>query len=227
MRSAAGQASNLISGAVLTVTFTAFMFAERAWFPVKLDRILGDPARGARILRIVRSITRRVNRYLLVKSAISLATALLIWMIFRAAGLELAGAVAMLTFILNFIPTIGSIIATVIAVVLTLAQTGDPTLTLLIGGLCTLVQFVIGNVLDPVLLGQTLRLSSFGIILSLAFWGAIWGIAGAFLAVPIMVAGMIVCAHIPWLRPIAVLLSHEGLPDEDDTHPPESLRDAA
>ena len=88
MRSAAGQASNLISGAVLTVTFTAFMFAERAWFPVKLDRILGDPARGARILRIVRSITRRVNRYLLVKSAISLATALLIWMIFRAAGLE-------------------------------------------------------------------------------------------------------------------------------------------
>ena len=78
-----------------------------------------------------------------------------------AAGL-IAGAVAMLTFILNFIPTIGSIIATVIAVVLVLAQTGDPTLTLVIGGACTLVHFVIGNVLDPLLLGQTLRLSSFG-----------------------------------------------------------------
>jgi predicted PurR-regulated permease PerM len=227
MRSAAGQASNLISGAVLTVTFTAFMFAERAWFPIKLERILGDPVRSGRVLHIVRSITRRVNRYLLVKSGISLVTALLIWAIFRAAGIELAGAVAMLTFILNFIPTLGAIIATVIAVVLVLAQTGDPTQTLLIGGACTAVQFVIGNVLDPLLLGQTLRLSSFGIILSLAFWGAIWGIAGAFLAVPIMVAAMIVCAHIPWLRPIAVLLSHEGLPDDGETQSPEPLRDAA
>ena len=86
---------------------------------------------------------------------------------------------------------------------------------------------VIGNVLDPVLLGQTLRLSSFGIILSLAFWGAIWGIAGMFLAVPIMVAAMIICAHIPWLRPIAILLSHEGLPDQDETEDESQHLDAA
>ena len=50
---------------------------------------------------------------------------------------------------------------------------------------------------------------------ALAFWGAIWGIAGMFLAVPIMVAMMIVCAHIPWLRPVAIMLSREGLPDDD------------
>ncbi|WP_374632201.1 AI-2E family transporter [Paracoccus sp. (in: a-proteobacteria)] len=226
MRSAAGQASNMISGAVLTATFTGFMFAERAWFPIKVERLAGDPMRAHQVLSIVGSIMRRVNRYLVVKSAISLVTAGLVWTIFRMAGLELAGAIAMLTFILNFIPSIGSIIATVIAAVLVLAQTGDPATTLLIGGLCTVVQFLIGNVLDPVLLGQTLRLSSFGIILSLAFWGAIWGIAGMFLAVPIMVAGMIICAHIPWLRPIAVLLSHEGLPDQDEPEEPQHL-DAA
>ena len=173
------------------------------------------------------SIMRRVNRYLVVKSAISMVTAGLVWTIFRAAGLELAGAIAMLTFILNFIPSIGSIIATMIAAVLVLAQTGDPTTTLLIGGLCTVVQFLIGNILDPLLLGQTLRLSSFGIILSLAFWGAIWGIAGMFLAVPIMVAAMIICAHIPWLRPIAILLSHEGLPDQDETEDESQHLDAA
>lgn len=225
MRSAAGQASNLISGAVLTLTFTGFMFAERTWFPIKIERLAGDGIRARQVLSIIGSIARRVNRYLVVKSAISMVTAGLVWTIFRTAGLELAGAIAMLTFILNFIPSIGSIIATVIAAVLVLAQTGDPTTTLLIGGLCTVVQFLIGNVLDPLLLGQTLRLSSFGIILSLAFWGAIWGIAGMFLAVPIMVAGMIICAHIPWLRPIAVLLSHEGLPDQDD--PEEQHLDAA
>ncbi len=225
MRSAAGQASNLISGAVLTLTFTGFMFAERTWFPIKIERLAGDGIRARQVLSIIGSIARRVNRYLVVKSAISMVTAGLVWTIFRTAGLELAGAIAMLTFILNFIPSIGSIIATVIAAVLVLAQTGDPTTTLLIGGLCAVVQFLIGNVLDPLLLGQTLRLSSFGIILSLAFWGAIWGIAGMFLAVPIMVAGMIICAHIPWLRPIAVLLSHEGLPDQDD--PEEQHLDAA
>lgn len=213
MRSAAGQASNLISGAVLTVTFTAFMFAERVWFPIKLERILENPVRTGQVMDIILSITRRINRYLVVKSAISLVTAALIWTIFRAAGLDLAGPIAMLTFILNFIPSIGSIIATVIATGVVLAQTGEPGVTVLVGGLCATVQFTIGNVLDPLLLGQTLRLSSFGIILALAFWSAVWGIAGAFLAVPIMVACMIICAHIPWLRPIAIMLSHEGLPD--------------
>ncbi len=69
------------------------------------------------------------------------------------------------------------------------------------------------------LMGRALRLSSFGIIMSLAFWGVIWGIPGMFLAVPIMVAVMIVCSHTPGLRPFAILLSREGLPDTetDDT----------
>lgn len=89
-----------------------------------------------------------------------------------------------------------------------------------------MVQFLIGNILDPLLLGQTLRLSSFGIILSLAFWGAIWGIAGMFLAV-LTVAAMIICAHIPWLRPIAILLSHEGSPDQDETEDESQHLDAA
>ena len=112
--------------------------------------------------------------------------------------------------------TFGSIhlFATLIAVVLTYVLTTDLTTTIIVAVGCTAVQFIIGNILDPWLLGQTLRLSSFGIILSLAFWGAIWGIPGMFLAVPIMVAVMIVCAHIPWLRPVAVMLSREGHPDD-------------
>ncbi|MTH78735.1 AI-2E family transporter [Paracoccus aestuariivivens] len=215
LRTAASQASNLISGSVLILTFVGFMFSERIWFPIKIERLTGNQARADNVLRIIYSIMRRVNRYLVVKAAISAVTAALIWVIFRATSLELAGAMATLTFILNFIPTIGSIIATVIAIVVVLAQTGDPTITIVIGGACTAVHFLIGNIFDPVLLGQTLRLSSFGIVLSLAFWGAIWGIAGTFLAVPIMVAVMIVCNHIPWLRPVAIMLSHEGLPEEE------------
>jgi hypothetical protein len=77
------------------------------------------------------------------------------------------------------------------------------------------VQFTNGSVIDPMLMGRALRLSSFGIIISLAFWGAVWGIPGMFLSVPIMVGLMIVCSHVPALRPVAILLSREGLPEED------------
>ncbi|UXU73884.1 MULTISPECIES: AI-2E family transporter [unclassified Paracoccus (in: a-proteobacteria)] len=219
LRSAAAQASNLISGSVLTLTFVGFMFSERVWFPIKIERLTRNPDDARQILETIHRIMRRVNRYLVVKAAISAVTAALIWTIFRLWGLELAGAVAMLTFVLNFIPALGSIIATVLSVAMVLAQTGDPTTTLAVGGAVAGVQFVIGNILDPMLLGQTLRLSSFGIVLSLAFWGAVWGIAGTFLAVPIMVGVMIVCAQIPWLRPVAIMLSQEGVPEADPPGP--------
>ena len=228
IRSLAGQASGLLSGSVLVILFVGFMFAEQVWFPTKIERLTGDPEKALQVRRIIASIMHRVNRYLVVKTAVSAVTGSAVWAIFRFSGLELAGAVALLTFILNFIPSVGSIIATVITAILAFVLSGDTTLTLLVAVACTLVQFIIGNVLDPMLLGQTLRLSSFGIILSLAFWGAVWGVPGMFLAVPIMVALMIVCAHIPWLRPVAVLLSREGLPDDgssDDAPPapPSSL----
>lgn len=214
IRSLASQASGVLSGSVLVILFVGFMFAEQIWFPVKMERLTGDRERALQVRRIISSIMHRVNRYLVVKTAVSAVTALFVWLIFKIAGLNLAGPIALITFSLNFIPSIGSIIATVIAGVLTFVLSGDLTLSAIITASCTAVQFCIGNVLDPMLLGQTLRLSSFGIILSLAFWGAIWGIPGMFLAVPIMVALMIVCAHIPWLRPMAVLLSREGLPDD-------------
>lgn len=215
LRSAAGQASNLISGSVLVVIFVGFMFGERSWFPIKIERLTGNPARASEILAIMHSITRRVNRYLVVKAAINAVTAMLIWLVMRLAGLELAGAVATLTFILKFIPTIGSIIASVIAAAVVLAQTGTLGMTLGIGASIAAVHFLIGNFFEPAALGQTLRLSPFGIVLALAFWGAIWGLAGTFLAVPIMVAIMIICSHIAWLRPLAVMLSQEGLPEEE------------
>lgn len=215
LRSLAGQASGLLSGSLLVILFVGFMFAERSWLPLKVERLTGDPAQAVRIRLITASIMRRVNRYLVVKTFVSALTGMAVWLIFTLGRLELAGAVAWLTFVLNFIPNIGSVIAWAITVALAFVLTGDPTLTIIVGIACLLVHFVLGNIVDPMLTGQTLQLSSFGIILSLAFWGAIWGIAGAFLAVPIMVAVMIVCWHIPWLRPVAVLLSREGLADTD------------
>lgn len=214
LRSLAGQASGLVSGSILVILFVGFMFAERVWFGTKIERLVCDADQSRQIRDIIDSIMHRVNRYLVLKTIISAVTALVIWLIFTLAGLELAVAVAVLTFVLNFIPTVGSIIATIITVLLVFVLSGDLTLTWIVGLACTAAQFSIGNVFDPMLLGQTLRMSSLGIMLSLTFWGTIWGTAGMFLAVPIMAAVMIVCAHIPWLRPVAILLSQEGLPDD-------------
>lgn len=214
IRSLAAQASNILSGAVLILTFVGFMFSERAWYPLKIERLTEDPKQAELVRTVIKSIMRRVNRYLVVKAIVSAFTAALVWLIFTIAGLELAGPIAMLTFILNFIPTIGSIVATVLAVLMVMLQTGSMAELLAIGVACACVQFLIGNVLDPMLLGQTLRMSPFGIVLSLAFWGAVWGLPGMFLSVPIMVALMIICSHIPWLRPVAILLSREGYADD-------------
>lgn len=222
VRPMAGQASNILSGSILVLLFVGFMFAERVWFPVKIERLTGDLHQAQVVRKIIATIMHKVNRYLVVKTGVSLVTALSVWGVFKLAGLELAGPVAMLTFVLNFIPSIGSVVATAIAFVLAFLLSNDIALTLIVGTACTILQFLIGNILDPMLLGQTLRLSSFGIILSLAFWGAIWGVPGMFLAVPMMVVLMVVCAQVPWLRPLAVMLSREGLPD--DELPDEDIR---
>lgn len=215
LRSAAGQAGNLLSATVLISMFVGFLFAERIWFDTKLTYLFKDADRAARVSRIIGSIMRRVNHYLLVKTLVSAVTGLLVFGVMRMTGLEFAAAVGILTFVLNFLPNLGSIIATGIAALITYVQVADATTTGIVFALIGLIQFVNGNIIDPMLMGRALRLSSFGIIISLAFWGAVWGIPGMFLSVPIMVAVMIVCSHIPGLRPFAILLSREGLPETE------------
>ena len=220
IRSLAGQVSGLLSGTIMVILFVGFMFAEQIWFSVKLASLTKDPAEAAQVMAIIKSIKQRVNRYLVVKTGVSAVTAALVWGIFSLAGLELAAAVALLTFVLNFIPSIGSIIATIVAALLAFVLSGEMTVTVAVTAACTVAQFMIGNVIEPMLLGQRLQLSSLGIILGLAFWGAIWGIMGMFLAVPIMVAIMIIYAHIPWLRAVAIILSREGMIQTETIAPP-------
>jgi len=215
----AGQASNLLSATTLVILFVGFLFAERLWFNTKLENLLHDPARAQRVGRIIQSIVRRVNHYLLVKTGVSVATALAVYVLMEGFRLDFAGPMAILTFVLNYIPSVGSIIATILLGLVALIQVPEPATALLVFVLSGMIQFVLGSVIDPMLMGRALRVSSFGIIVSLSFWGALWGIPGMFLAVPIMVATMIVCSHIPAARPVAVLLSREGLPEIEELVP--------
>ncbi|WP_019955080.1 AI-2E family transporter [Yoonia vestfoldensis] len=215
LRGAASQASGITQATVLVILFVGFLFAERVWFDTKLENFIGDKTQARRVRKIIQSIIHRVNYYLLVKTVISVITGGMIYVLARAFQLELAVSLGIITFVLNFIPNIGSILATGLIALVTHVQLGDPNTTLAIFVIATCIQFLNGNVIDPMLMGRALRLSSFGIILSLAFWGAVWGIPGMFLSVPIMVMLLVVCSHVPHLRPFAILLSREGLPDTE------------
>jgi predicted PurR-regulated permease PerM len=215
LRSAAGQAGGLMQGTVLVILFVGFLFSERIWFSTKLTNFFGDEAQAERVGRIMGSIIHRVNYYLLVKTFVSAVTGVMVYFVAKLFALDLAGALGVITFILNYIPNIGSIVATVLVALVTYVQLADPTATIAIFAVVGVIQFLNGNVIDPILMGRALRVSTFGIIISLAFWGAVWGIPGMFLSVPIMVALLIVCSHVPGLRPIAILLSREGLPETE------------
>lgn len=215
LRTMAGQAGNLTQGTVLVILFVGFLFGERIWFGTKLHNFIGDSAQAERVGRIISSIIHRVNYYLLVKTVISAITGAMIFVLAKLFGLELATALGVITFVLNFIPNVGSIVATALITLVAHVQLGDASTTGIIFLCAGAVQFLNGNVIDPLMMGRALRLSAFGIILSLAFWSLVWGIPGMFLSVPIMVMLMVVCSHVPALRPFAILLSREGLAESE------------
>ena len=215
VRTAAGQAGNLMQGTVLVILFVGFLFAERIWFGAKMSNFFGDEAQAERANKIITSIIHRVNYYLLVKTAVSLITGAMVYVVATFFGIELAMSLGILTFILNYIPNIGSIVATGMVALVGFVETGEASTTALLFLITGAIQFVNGNVIDPWMMGRALRLSSFGIIISLAFWGAVWGIPGMFLSVPIMVMLLVICSHVPGLRKVAVLLSREGLPEDE------------
>lgn len=131
-------------------------------------------------------------------------------MVLRLVGVDFAAVWGLIIFLLNYIPNVGSAIGVVFPALLALVQFETLTpFVMVVLGLGT-TQFVIGNVVEPAMMGSSLNLSSFVIILSLTFWGMIWGIAGMVLCVPIMVIIAIVCSNFKRLHWVAVLLSSDG-----------------
>jgi AI-2 transport protein TqsA len=219
VRALAGSAGYILATAILIVLYVGFLFAERERFPDKLTNLFPDKARAARVERMFDSITRSVHRYVLIKTIVSCLTGLLVYLVMQGFGLEFAETWALLTVFLNFIPNIGSIVATALPTLAALVQFESWTPVLLIFAVIGAIQFSVGNLIEPNLMGRSLNLSPFVIILSLTFWGAIWGIVGMFLAVPIMVVVMIVCSHVPSLHAVAVLLSRDGNPTPMEATP--------
>ena len=199
-----------ITNLILILIYVGFLLAEQQKIPTKLSRLQPDEISATRMRALARDVSLQVQRYIWMKSAVSLLTGLVSYAILTLIGVDFAAIWALSIFFLNFIPNIGSMLGVLLPALLTLVQFDNLTPFLMVTvGLGT-TQFVIGNVVEPAYMGRSLNLSSFMIVLSLTFWGLIWGIPGMFLSVPIMVVVAIVCSHFDELRWIAVLLSSDG-----------------
>lgn len=207
---AIGSAGSFLSSFFLICLYVVFMIGERAVFGIKIERAAQDPVLRADIRTISDGISKSLQRYVSVKSFVSVLTAVFSYAVFRLLGLEFAETWAVLTFALNFIPSIGSVLAVILPALVALIQFETIGPFLVIGLGCGIVQFLIGNILDPALTGRSLNLSTFMVILALTFWSAIWGLLGAFMSVPLTVCILIVFAQIPAMRPLAILMSKDG-----------------
>jgi predicted PurR-regulated permease PerM len=201
---------SIVVSFLLVVAYIGFLFVERGHLSEKLDAMFPDARRAQKTSKLFGTIAQSVQRYLWIKTVVSVATSVLCYAVLRWIGVDFAETWALLIFVLNFIPNIGSIIAVAFPALLALVQfeTSGPFIILVLS--LTSIQFVVGSVLEPMLMGSTLNMSPLAILLGLAFWGTIWGIVGMFLSVPIMVMAMIVCAHVPSWRWVAILLSKDG-----------------
>lgn len=194
--SAGGLARDFLLSIIFVSIFVIFLLSGR------------DP----RLVRkgIYMDIEQKIRRYILTKVAISAVTGLLVWFTLERLGLPLASVFGILAFFLNFIPSIGSIISTMLPVPIAVAQfqaTHDLMGLILVILIPGMIQFIIGSLIDPKLMGEGLNLHPVTILLALSFWGLLWGIVGMFLAAPITAAIRIVLMQFDTLKPVGMLLA--------------------
>lgn len=202
--------SSIIVGVIVVLLYATFLLIEQHSFAQKLANISSDASSVARIRSITNDINRRIGSYLALKTFLSLLLGAISWTIMAFVGLEFSAFLAVLIAFLNYIPYVGSFLGVLFPVIMTIIQFQDLSPTLSIFLMLTLVQFLIGNFLDPIVMGKSLNLSPFAILFSLAIWSELWGVPGAFLAVPITAILAIVLSEFSATRPVAVLLSKNG-----------------
>lgn len=205
-----GSAQSTLANVALITIYVGFLLAESGHVSLKMGALFPDKAHFAHIRKIMASLSDNVRRYIWIKTIISLFTGLLSYGVLKYLEVDFAETWALMIFLLNYIPTIGSILGVIFPAIIALIQFDTYTTFLIIAVGLTAIQFVIGNVIEPMFMGNSLNLSSFAIILALTFWGSIWGPAGMVLSVPITVMMMIIAAHIPSWRWVAILLSKDG-----------------
>lgn len=208
MLSTLGSFVTFFGNLLLCLLFTIFILIGQQRLPGRIRRAFGEE-QAERIIAILRSITTQVQTYLGAKALLSLVTGVLVNLVLSLFMVDFAELWGALALILHFVPNVGAALSTAPPVVIALLKfdTFMPALWVTVS--LTMIHIVIGSLIEPRLMGQRLNLSPLVVILSLAFWGWLWGIVGMVLAVPIMTTIKIICENLPSLRLLSALLSSE------------------
>ncbi len=192
----------------LTLLILLFIYLTYGNYPNLIKQAFGrDSKRLGDVFEIVRNINHQITQYFIVKTLISLGTGGLTGIACAILGIKFAALWGFLAFLLNYIPYIGSFVAIVLPIILSVLQFPHSYKPFVTGGVLFGIQLFMGNYLDPEMMGNKFNLSPIVIIFSLFFWGYVWGIVGTFLAVPITAMIKIFMQNIEPLQPIAVLMS--------------------
>jgi predicted PurR-regulated permease PerM len=199
--------------AVFVLIYLGFIIASGRNFERKIVGLWPERSERGEAMEAFLSIRNGVERYLWVQTVTGLMLGVGSGIAMAAIGLDNAVFWAFLIFLASYIPIIGGIVGTLVPPVFALVQftTFWPAVILL--GVLQAIQFVVGNVVQPRMQGDSLNIDPVVVLLSLAFWGAIWGVAGMFLSTPLTVMMMVILAQFPGTRWIAVLLSENGEPE--------------
>jgi predicted PurR-regulated permease PerM len=201
-----GSFFSFLGNTIWVVLFMIFMLAEQDEFPKRIVRAFGKNASGS-IIKALNRINKAVQDYLGLKTAISLCTGILVSLALFLFGVPFAVLWGVLAFLLNFIPNIGSLISVIPPVLITLFQFGSISKTLGVLAVLIALQTVVGNFVEPKMMGKGLNLSPLTVLLSLLFWGWMWGIPGMLLSVPLTAAIKIAFEQVEATRPFAIMMA--------------------
>lgn len=210
-------AASIVASIGMILVYMLFMFVEQSTFNRKFIAMFPNKLRSKKMRYILDSIDENMKKYLFMKTFISAVTGVFSYIWLQVIGVEFAGVWAFIVFITSYIPTFGAIVACGLPILYSLATCPDLHQPLLTAGGLIGLQILFGNIIEPKLTGKTLNLSTLAILINLVFWGMIWGVAGMFFSVPLLVATYIITAQFDSTRWIAVLLSADGnIPDKRD-----------
>lgn len=197
------QLSNAMTSIFLLLLTVVFMLTEVPQLPIKLQQLMSRPAEG---MGAIQRALDSVSRYLVLKTAISLVTGLVVWMMLAMLDVRFAFVWALLAFSLNYIPNIGSVLAAIPPVAQVLVFSGLYEALLVVAGYLA-INLVFGNIIEPRMMGRGLGLSTLVVFLSLIFWGWLLGPVGMLLSVPLTIAVKIALEQNEGGKSIAMLLS--------------------
>jgi predicted PurR-regulated permease PerM len=207
---AAGSAVGVVAVLIFVLLNVGFMMAERQSLTTKLDRLDLTSETRAKVTAILADVNSRVGAYLAMKTLMNLFLGVLSWLIMLAFGVEFAVVFAIVIAVLNYIPYFGSFIGVAFPAAAALVTFSEPFAVVWLILLLAAAQFLIGNIIEPQVMGSSLNLSPWVILIALTVWGALWGVAGAVFSVPITAIILVLLSEFEQTRPIAIMLSKNG-----------------